>query len=212
MHVVIFLSSLLAVGSAPRQESEAGSDMTPSQIHIGHVMTSMNGTPDRVGLIDALTTEAEIAAQHATLAASDLTDLDAMKRHTKHVRHALDPSTEEGGPGKGFGVIRAADGVSTHVKLAARSDGAADRTKTHAVHIATSADNVSMWSKAALAEAEKVLAAETAEAASESMTKIATLMEQLQSGTDANEDGKVSWESGEGGIAQARQHLEIMTQ
>lgn len=214
MRLTFFVWLLFPYAASAQSESEPAGPR-PADIHIGHVMTAMNGTPDRVGLLEALVLEAEIAAQHAKLAASDPANLDAMQRHIRHVRHAVDPKSEDSGPGKGYGVLRASDGVSVHVKLAARSEGATDRIKTHATHVATSADNVKKWCAAIMAESEKVIAAEAPdglEAAAEATARVAALAAQLLTGVDANEDGRVSWESDEGGIAQAKQHMEIMTQ
>jgi hypothetical protein len=34
--------------------------------------------------------------------------------------------------------------------------------------------------------------------------------QQLMSGVDANNDGRISWEPGEGGLQQAQQHMELL--
>ena len=70
--VVFWLVAAPYASAQTNEESSGeGDGPSPSQIHIGHVMTSMNGTPDRVGLLEILIQEAEIAAQHAALAARD---------------------------------------------------------------------------------------------------------------------------------------------
>ena len=203
-------SLVLAIALALAAQSLA-QELSPAHIHIRHVMETMNGPPDNVGLLVILEAESAIAVQHANLAASDLSSLEAMQLHIKHVRHAVDPTKESAGPGKGFGVLRAAKGVETHITLSGRADGATENIKTHALHVATSAKNVVMWCEQLLAESAKVVAAETAEAAGDAVEKIAALAQQIVDGTDANKDGKTSWESDEGGIAQARQHMTILT-
>ena len=70
--------TMISAGSAIAQQ-DAGHN------HIGHVMDGWNDTPDGVGLLPAAIAEAEIAARHASLAVSDLTNLTNMKRHTVHV-------------------------------------------------------------------------------------------------------------------------------
>ena len=75
-------------------------------------------TPDQVGLLVAAQMEAEVAAQHAGLAAGS-GDLAGIQRHIVHVLHAIDPTTSERGPGKGYGLIRAASGAAQHIELAA---------------------------------------------------------------------------------------------
>lgn len=201
--------SLLATAALQTGEAQAPSP-SPAHIHIGHVLKSINGPPDNVGLMTILEDEARIAARHAELAASDLTNLEAMKTHIHHVRHAIDPSKEPAGPGKGYGALRAAKGVDTHIMLATTSDGHTENIERHATHVATSARNVASWCELVIAESDKVIAAETAEAAAPSVQRIQTLIRYMLEGTDADGDGQVSWQQGEGGIAQAKQHLELL--
>jgi hypothetical protein len=203
--------SFLIASTAPMQTGAAPDEPSPAQIHIGHVMTAINGTPGGVGLLTILSEEAEVAARHAGLAVSDLSSLDSIQTHVHHVRHAVDPGTEPKGPGKGYGVLKAAESVETHVNLAAHSTGATEKIKLHATHVATSARNVVTWSKAILAESEKVLKAKTAEEAAPAARAIEELTKHILAGADANGDGRVSWETGEGGIAQIKQHMELMT-
>lgn len=205
---------LLALGlMAPAQEEAASeaSGPSPAEIHLGHVMKSMNGPPDRVGLLEILEAETAVALQHAELMVSDPADLDSMKRHAAHVGHALDPSSQEKGPGKGYGLEKAASWVDKKSKLMTRSEGATEAMNTHSVHISASAANVVGWAKAALAEVEKIAAAETAEVAAASAKRLHELVSFIESGTDADGDGRVGWQEGEGGVAQVRQHLEILT-
>lgn len=200
---------LLAVGE-PLQSEPATREPSPAQIHIGHVMDAINGTPGGVGLLTILSEEAEIAARHAGLAVSDPSNLESMQRHMHHVRHAVDPTTEDKGPGKGYGVLKAAEAVKTHINLAARSEGATEKIKQHAVHVATCAQNIAGWSKLILVESEKVLKAMSAEDAAPSARKVEELTRDILEGTDANGDGRVSWEAEEGGIAQMKQHMQLM--
>lgn len=206
-------SQFLAVAvtlSFPFSAASSQQEPTPAQVHIRHVVDSINGTPDRVGLLSILEEEAKIAAQHAKLAAADTENLESMQRHIRHVRHAVDPSTEPKGPGKGYGVSKAAKGVETHIKLATKSVGSSEGIETHANHVATSARNVVAWCMTILAESEKVVNAESAEDAADATTKIAELTEHVLEGVDANDDGRVSWQAREGGVAQAKQHGELV--
>lgn len=184
----------------------------PAFVHLGHVATSINGTPDGVGLMEASELEASVAASHAKLAAGDLTNLEGMQNHTRHVRHAIDPSKEPKGPGKGYGLLRGAKGVATHIMLATRSQGATDAMTTHAPHINASASNAADWAEAIVTESDKVLAAESAEAAAPAVQKIVELTQSIVDGVDADGDGKTTWQAGEGGLAQARQHLSLLLQ
>ena len=98
-------------------------------------------TPDGQGLLPAAIAEARIAAQHAALAAKDPANLDAMKLHSAHVLHAVDPEQIENGPGLGYGVKKAAAGAAQHIMAASNAEGASDAVKAHANHVATSAQN-----------------------------------------------------------------------
>jgi len=188
---------------APTPALAQGKNM--AHAHMGHVTKSWKDTPGAVGLLTAAEEEAAIAAQHAGFAASKLDDLGWMKMHTRHVRHAIDPSTESGGPGKGYGLIKAAKGVVAHIGFAAGSPGASANVKLHAVHVATAAQDAVDWGEQILALSDKVLAANTAAEAAGPVQEIRTLTRQIVEGA-----GGKSWKKGEGGLAQARQHMGFM--
>jgi hypothetical protein len=180
------------------------------QAHIGHVMTGFQGTPNGQGLLPTAHAEAKIAAQHAALAAKSPDNLDSMKLHAGHVIHAIDPSVEAQGPGLGYGVKRAAQGVAQHIQLAAKTEGASKNVQTHAAHVAASAGNVAQWSDELVALAQKIRGASTAAAAAPLVAELQTRTQQLMTGVDANNDGRISWEAGEGGLQQAQQHMELL--
>ncbi len=175
--------------------------------HVGHVASGFADTPDGMGLLPTAIAEAEVAAQHAGLAARDLSDLGAMQRHVAHVQNAIDPSVVEAGPGMGYGVLRAATGVARHIELAAGVDGAESSVVTHSPHIARSALNTVARAERIMELAGQVQAATSADAAAPMVTEIGQLAGQLMEGADANGDGRVGWQEGEGGLATARQHL-----
>lgn len=182
----------------------------PVGTHIGHVVNGFNGTPDGMGLLPAAMAEARIAQQHAGLAARDPGNLGAMQLHAGHVIHALDPSIVPTGPGRGYGVKKAATGVATHIDLAAKTPGASQNVITHANHVATAAKNVLEWTDQIVALAQKVQAATSAAEAAALMSQIVSLTDQLVKGADANADGKITWEKGEGGLQQAQEHVTLM--
>lgn len=181
-----------------------------SHRHMGHVAKSWRDTPEQVGLLTVLEQEARIAAQHAALAAKDLSDLSSMQRHTRHVRHAVDAASESGGPGKGYGAIKAAQGVSRHITLASNSADASDNVKRHSEHVNASAENVANWGQQVMQLSDKVLGASAAGPAADSVKQIQALTKHIAEGSDADGDGRVSWRPGEGGVAQAKQHMGIM--
>lgn len=178
--------------------------------HIGHVMTGFANTPEGMGLLPTAMAEAQIAQQHAALAGRSPDNLASMQMHTGHVLHAIDPSIETSGPGKGYGVKRAAQGVAQHIGLAANTDGASANIKTHATHVTASAETVVARCDEIVNLAKQIRAASTAAAAAPLVAQMATLAEQLTTGADANGDGTIGWQKGEGGLQQAEQHMQLM--
>ena len=178
--------------------------------HIGHVMDGWRDTPDGQGMLPAAIAEARIAVRHAGLAARDTSDLAAMKRHTAHVLHAVDPEQIESGPGLGYGVKKGAAGAAQHIGAAASSDGASDAVKTHANHVATSAQNTVARSDEIVALAKRIEMASSASDAASLVTELNTLAQQLLAGTDANGDGRTGWQEGEGGLEVAETHGNLL--
>lgn len=180
-----------------------------SHAHIGHVATAFQGTPEGMGLLPTAEAEARVALQHAGLAARSPDDLAAMKRHAAHVLHAVDPTRVESGPGQGYGLIQAAEGVIQHIEAAA-GEGASDPVKTHATHIAGAAGNVAARGRRMAELAEGIQAAGTAAEAAPMAAELETLAQRAVSGYDADGDGRIGWQEGEGGLETARTHLTLL--
>lgn len=191
-------------------EQDSASERPPALTHVHHVSVTFRGTPDDMGLLPTAVTEAEIADQHATLALRDPTDLAAMQRHVGHVLHALDPSAVESGPGLGYGAIRAAERTAHYISLAAASVGATPQLETHAEHIETAARNAAANGRAALELGQEILQAEEATVAAELLEEMARLTSAVADGVDADGDGRIGWQEGEGGLAQATTHLGLL--
>jgi hypothetical protein len=203
-------TSPLALCALFLSAGSAGAQANPVHAHIGHVADAFNGTPNGMGLLPTAVAEAEIAAQHATFAAQDPSNLDAMKRHAGHVLHAIDPTLVQSGPGRGYGLKQAASGAARHIEMAASAQGASENVRTHATHVATSANNVVQRADAIIALAQQIQASTSATEAAALVQRLATLAGALVPGTDANGDGRVSWEAGEGGLQQATQHMTLL--
>lgn len=181
-----------------------------SHVHIGHVGDAWRTTPDGAGFLPTAMAEAEVAATHAGLAVAAEGNLANIKRHIGHVMHAIDASSMESGPGKGFGVLAAAQGVVAHINLAAEAEGASDNVKRHAAHVAASASNVVEWSEAIIQRGRAVQETSDAAAALSMAKEIQMMVTSIVSGHDANGDGNIGWGEGEGGLAQADQHLTLL--
>jgi hypothetical protein len=182
----------------------------PPHLHIGHVMTNWRDTPGNIGFLTAAVTDAKVALIHATLAARNPENLDDMKLHAGHVLNALDPSLEPKGPASGYGVKKAAAGALQHLDFAAKAEGASANVKTHAVHVSASLGNVIQWTDQAIATAQTIRSAASAAEAAPLTKELAALTKQIVEGVDANKDGQIGWQAGEGGLAQAQAHMELM--
>lgn len=195
---------------AAQTPTTANIPLGPSGTHIGHVITSFADTPDRMGLLPVALAEARIAAQHAALAGRTPTNLDAMKLHAGHVIHAVDPTVVTMGPGRGYGVKRAAMGVASHIELAARAELAPASVVTHSVHVATSARNTIARADSLVAIAQRIRASDSATEAADLVSQMVSLAEQLIAGADANADGRITWAENEGGLQHAQEHMDLM--
>ena len=212
--VVAQLTGVPTPGQVPATAAARGTvtNLPPGAVgtHIGHVVNGFNDAPNGQGLLPTAFAEARIAAQHAALAARNPGNLDAMKLHAGHVIHALDPTVIATGPGQGYGVKKAATGVATHIELAAKAQGASTNVITHATHIATSARNTVERADQIIALAQQLRAATSAADAAALLSQIVSLSDQLAAGADANADGRISWEKGEGGLQQCQDHVNLM--
>lgn len=203
--LVAGLTLVLAAATAPLAAQESAAHR-----HMGHVADGFANTPDGQGLLPTALAEAAVARQHAELALRNQTDLAAMQRHAGHVLHALDPSQIEQGPGAGYGVVRATAGVAQHIDMAGADESASENVTTHAAHVSAAAAGAGERAQHAAALAQQIMAAESAERAAQLLNELNTTLEWMVAGHDANGDGRVGWQSEEGGLAQAEQHMALM--
>ena len=173
-------------------------------------MTMWKDTPNTQGFLPVAVADAKVAATHAGLMQKSPDNLDLMKLHAGHVLHALDPTLEAKGPGSGYGVKRAAAGALQHIQLAAKSEGASQNVQTHAGHVSASLSNVIAWTDQAIATAQKIRAATSASEAAALVTEVIAQTNSIANGMDANKDGSIGWQTGEGGLAQAQTHMDLM--
>jgi hypothetical protein len=178
--------------------------------HISHITTSYVDTPDKSGLLVMAYAEAGVASQHAALAMRNPTDLASLQLHAGHIINALDPTIEKTGPGKGFGLKNAANGVANHIELAAKEPNASPNVKVHATHIATAARSTATRADQAIAIAQQIRQAKDAKTAAGLMSQLSSLCQQLSMGADVNSDGRIDWSGGEGGLQQANEHIQLM--
>jgi hypothetical protein len=206
---VVFCAGSLAA-QAPEKPAAPAAPANPVHNHIGHVMTAWKDTPASQGFLPAAIADAKVAATHAGYMQKSPDNLDSIKLHAGHVINALDPSIEAKGPGSGYGVKRAAEGASQHVQLAAKTEGASKGVQTHAGHVTASLADVTQWTEAAIATAQKIRAATSAAEAAPLVAELVAQTNSISNGVDANKDGSIGWQTGEGGLAQANQHMMLM--
>jgi hypothetical protein len=202
--------SMTLAAQAPGAQAPPAAPANPSHNHIGHVMTMWKDTPGTQGFLSVAIADAKVAAAHAGYMQKSPDNLDSMKLHAGHVINALDPSIEMKGPGSGYGVKRAAAGASQHIELAAKSEGASKGVQTHAGHVTASLADVTQWTDAAIATAQKIRTAASASEASALVAELTAQINNINNGVDANKDGSIGWQTGEGGLAQANQHMMLM--
>lgn len=179
-------------------------------LHLGHLLNTIGETPNRRGLLPTAMAESRVAAQHAQLALQQPTNLAYMQTHALHVIHAIDPTIVTTGPGAGYGAKKAALAIAAHSDLAAAAPGATEAQAMHAGHVAVSARNVVRRTDQILALAQRVGTATTAAAAAALISQIVSLSDQLIAGSDANGDGRITWDQNEGGLQQCEEHAKFM--
>lgn len=199
----------------------------PAHVHIGHVMTNWEDTPDMKGFLPTAITEAQVVVEQMERA--DLEGrINDFVLYGGYVLHTLDPGPDTDAllktayarlpttylkvdiPGSGYGLKRAVAGALQHARLAAKSEGASDNVKTHAAHVSASLENVAAWTNQAIATARKLLAAADVGQGQPLVDELVGLAGQISVGSDANGDGQVGWQTGEGGLRQAQTHMRLM--
>jgi uncharacterized protein YpuA (DUF1002 family) len=126
------------------------------------------------------------------------------------VLNALDPTLEAKGPGSGYGVKKAAAGAMQHVGFAAKAEGASKGVLTHTEHVTAALTDVTQWTDEAIATAQKIRSATSAAEAKPLVDQLISQLNNIVNGVDANKDGNIGWQAGEGGLAQAETHMNLM--
>ena len=82
--------------------------------------------------------------------------------------------------------------------------------KTHSTHVSASLNDVVKWADDAIAAAQRIRATDSAAEASKLVAELQMDMMMIVQGMDANKDGTVGWQEGEGGLQQATTHMQLM--
>jgi sugar lactone lactonase YvrE len=187
-----------AAAATPASAPSSGQAMT----HVGHVATGFDQAPGGRGLSVTAAMEVNAAMMHANLAAGHRSDLAQMHAHTRHVLHALAPANGAKGPGLGFGVARAADAIATHIELAAKAGDASATIRKLGPGVATAARAVARRAHAMVDLGSRILAATTVADAAPLADELRALALALDTGRDADGNGRIDLESTEPGMNQ----------
>jgi len=82
--------------------------------------------------------------------------------------------------------------------------------KMHSMHVTTAANNVVAMADGIVAIAQKIRMSTSFEEAQKLAMEMQTKAEQLTTGVDADNNGQISWNTPEGGLNQAQQHMGFM--
>ncbi len=129
---------------------------TIAHVHIGHTTAGWADTPEKVGLLTVAERDAETAAENARKAFQVGRNPDEMKRYVGYVLHAMDPALESGGPGSGYGFIRAMEGATDHVRFAADSADASKNLKDSILGLEAAASRIRQGAKVGVAICQEI--------------------------------------------------------
>ena len=185
--------------------------LNPVHNHIGHVMTTWKDTPGSQGFLPTAIADAKVAATHAGYMQKASDNLDSLKLHAGHVLNALDPSIEAKGPGSGYGVKKGRRGrVAAHRarrEVGRRVQGCADARRARD-RVARRCDGSGRMRR--LRPRRRSARRHQPLPAAPSSTELIAQTNNINNGLDANKDGSIGWQTGEGGLAQANQHMMLM--
>jgi plastocyanin len=194
-----------------------------SLLHIRHVVTAFPTTPDNKAFLIGAQGELHHALEHAGFLLDELANnnIREAQRHAEHVVNILDGEngpnfgdldgdTVAQNPGDGFGVREYFIGAQEHAQLASDAEGATAEVKLHAGHVIISSQNGLNSIEAAMAEALRIIASDSAAAAQPAADKLAQLLLVALEGQDANGDGSIAPIENEGGWQTAYEHALFM--
>lgn len=154
------------------------------------------------GLFDVARTEAAIARRH-TQAALRETDLATMKTQVAAAVNAIDPGLVASGPGLGTGLRPALLEAVDQLLAVQRAQPQDPDVALRATAASVAGQTALMRTDEALQEARDALAAQSTSEAIPALVRLDTLLARVVAGQDADGDGEIGWNLGEGGIQQA---------
>ncbi len=159
---------------------------TIAHVHIGHTIAGWTDTPEKAGLLSTAERDADIAAENARKAFQAGRDPGELKRHAGYVLHAMDPTLETGGPGTGYGFIRAMEGAIDHLRFAADSADASKNLKDSILGMEAAASRIRQSAKVSVAICEEIRRASKPE-------DLVSLAEELRTQSDTVQRATRAW-------------------
>ena len=190
-----------------------------SLLHIRHVVTAFETNPEGKAFLIGAEEQLLLAIEHTGFMLDELAtdNIREAQRHAEHVVNILDGESGANfgdldgdavaqNPGDGFGVRAYLEGAKQHAQLAADAEGATAEVQLHAGHDLISSDNTRARLQAAIAEALRIIASDTAAEAQPTAEELARLLDVAYQGQDVDGNGAIAPIEDEGGWQTAYEH------
>lgn len=203
--------------------------ISESLMHVRHLLVSISNTPNQIGLVHGMMTDARLVDEYANamLASFDASDDAAMRANAEAVVNLIVGSQSDlyadhdgdgnlNDPGDGYGLLLNGDspgytgGVFSHAQYSMQAAGAPDTVQLHGMHVLISVENVEHWSVDLRDLVLSVLQNPSDASTRGALVKIVALADQIVSGVDLDGNERVDPVAGEGGAWTVYDHAYYM--
>ncbi len=227
-HLTISRVAPTATGQPTSSPVLAGGLPAQPLLHIRHLLVGIASTPHGTGFALGLRDQSEEMLRHAQFLqeAQAEGNLANEKLHAEHLVNLIEGQEGEhygdlngngkvDNPGDGYGILPNGGngyvaGLRDHAKLAASAPDTTAEIKVHAGHVQIAGDNTQVRTSEIRDRALGLLEARKAADTRSDVQKVLALAQQTIVGLDLNGDELVAPVSGEGGVAVAYQHAQLM--
>lgn len=171
--------------------------------HLLHVVNGFAAAPGGRGLAVAAASEVNVAMMHANFAAGHVHDLQTMKDNARRVVHSVTPQDRTRGPG----VKRSVELVAAHIDMAVAAPGASEAVRRLGPNVAIAARAVAARAQTLSELGARVLAAASVADAAPLVQQLSAMALELDTGRDANGNGRIDIDGTEPGLNQVEAHL-----
>jgi len=191
--------------------------------HIGHILDEASNPPEGLeglGYLQMLQEEIESSVAIMGLANPASDGRLRLRLTARQVMRCVEREAEpvvfmrgdpEGHCGRiYFGIRPAAEAIISHVQLAVESPDASPAVGTHATHVIASANNIISRSDEIEELVRQIFVGDDTEAFRPLVVRIGELVDAMLHGVDANGDGTIGWQEGEGGADAITQHMGLL--